>query len=113
LTAAQVTGIPSFTDDKDANSLVIHDGFAFLLGVIFDQGIRAERARAAPHELMVRLGHLDPTRIVREPAAVSRAVQQPPKLHRFIEKMPGWIVSAAERVVAEYGGKAESIWSAI
>lgn len=111
LSANQVKGIPSFTDDKDANSLVIKDSFAFLLGVIFDQGIRAERAWAAPYELKLRLGHLDPERIVHDPQGVAAAVQQSPKLHRFVEKMPQWIVSAARRVVNEYGGRAEAIWS--
>ncbi len=111
LSANRVTGIPSFTDDKDANSLVIKDAFAFLLGVIFDQGIRAKRAWAAPYELKQRLGHLDPQRIVLDPQGVAAAVQQSPKLHRFVEKMPQWIVSAARRVVNEYGGRAEAIWS--
>jgi uncharacterized HhH-GPD family protein len=111
LSANQVKGIPSFTDDEDANSLVIKDGFAFLLGVIFDQGIRAERAWAAPYELKQRLGHLDPGRILLDPDGVADAVQQSPKLHRFVEKMPHWIVSAARRVIDEYGGQAEAIWS--
>jgi uncharacterized HhH-GPD family protein len=110
LSASKVKGIPSFTNDEDANSLVITDGFAFLLGIIFDQGIRAERAWAAPYELKRRLGHLDPRRILLEPDAVAHAVQQPPMLHRFIEKIPQWIVAAARRVVDEYGGRAEAIW---
>jgi hypothetical protein len=55
LSASKVKVIPRFTDDDD---VVIADGFAFLLGVIFDQGIRAEHAWAAPYELKRRLGQL-------------------------------------------------------
>src|SRR2546421_8350283 len=80
-------GKPSFAEDPAANDLVIKDGFAFLLAVIFDQGIRAERAWAAPFELKLRLGHLDPKRMVSEPDSVERAIQQPPTLHRYVEKV--------------------------
>ena len=59
---------PEFTPNPDANRLIIEDPFAFLLAVIFDQGIKAERAWAAPYALRQRLGHLDPARM----AAASR-----------------------------------------
>ena len=38
-----------------------------LSGVLFDQGIPAERAWAAPYLLRQRMGHLDPARIARDP----------------------------------------------
>lgn len=31
-------------------------------------------------------------------------------LHRFVNTVPAWVVSAAQRVVAEYDGNAERIW---
>jgi len=34
-----------------------------------------------------------------------------PKLHRYINKMPSWIVRAAQRVLEGYGGDASTIWS--
>lgn len=111
LSTHEVRGEPSFTEDPEANRLVIEDGFAFLLGVIFDQNVPAERAWGAPFELKRRLGHLDPARIVAEPDRVAKAVQQPPKLHRYINKLPDWIVAAADRVLRDYGGKAETIWA--
>lgn len=42
---------PEFTPHAEANRLVIEDPFAFLLAVVFDQGIPAERAWRAPYEL--------------------------------------------------------------
>lgn len=103
-------GEPAFTPDPDANRLVIDDPFAFLLAVIFDQGIVAERAWAAPFELRRRLGHLDPERMINGLAEIEAAVQIVPKLHRYIEKMPRWLHAAAERVVQHYSGDAGKIW---
>ena len=34
-----------------------------------------------------------------------------PKLHRYIEKMPRWLVGAARRVEQDYHGDASAIWS--
>jgi hypothetical protein len=92
---------PSFTPHVEANRLVIDDPFAFLLAVIFDQGIPAERAWEAPYLLKQRLGHLDPHRMAQDSGEVATAVNSPPKLHRYIEKMPAWVVSGARRLVEE------------
>lgn len=86
------------------------DPFAFLVAVISDMGIKAERAWALPFELHRRLGHLSPSRIAANPEAVSRAVQSSPMLHRFINLIPKWIVQAARLVEEEYRGDAGRIW---
>lgn len=106
-----VAGTASFTPHPAANQLVIDDAFAFLLGVIFDQGIPAERAWRAPFDLMQRLGHLDPQRMVDEPDRVRGAIAQSPVLHRYREKMPDWLVSAARIIVRDYSGDASRLWS--
>jgi uncharacterized HhH-GPD family protein len=106
-----IDGQPSFTPLPEANQLVIDDPFAFLLGVIFDQGIPAERAWRAPYDLRERLGHLDPLRIAQEADLVRDVIGTVPKLHRFVDKLPGWVVAAAAKVVNDYGGDAGSIWS--
>lgn len=43
--------------------------------------------------------------------SVQAAIQQEPKLHRYVNKMPGWIVRAAQRVLDHYDGDAATIWS--
>ena len=101
---------PEFTSLAAANRLLIQNPFAFLLGVIFDQGIAAERAWAAPYYLRERLGHLSPERISHQPAEVAAAVATPPTLHRYVEKVPGWVVAAASIVTEKYGGDASRIW---
>ncbi|MRS12962.1 MAG: hypothetical protein EG823_07820 [Actinobacteria bacterium] len=108
--AAQVGG--HFTDVREANELIERSPEAFLLGVLFTQGIPAERAWAGPYLLSQRLGHLDLERLALEREAVAEAVAFPPALHRFVHTLPGWISAAAARLLAEYGGSAAAIWPA-
>lgn len=107
--AAQVGG--SFTGDPDADALLASDANAFLIGVLFTQGIPAERAWAGPWAIMRRLGHFDLERLAGEPEELARAFRAPPMLHRFKNTMPRWISSAAERLLSEYGGDASAIWA--
>ena len=100
-----------FTPSEEANELLRSSGFAFLTAVLFDQGVPAERAWLAPFLLRQRLGHLDPERIAADEAGVLAAIQRPPKLHRYIAKMPRWLVLAARRVMTQYGGDAGAIWA--
>jgi uncharacterized HhH-GPD family protein len=102
---------PEFTPHPEANRLIIDNPFAFLLAVILDEGIPAERAWRGPYELRLRLGHLDPTRIAAEPDAVRAAVARPPALHRYVNEAPQWLVRAATQVVSEYGGDTAAIWA--
>ncbi len=71
----------------------------------------AERAWLAPFILRERLGHFDPKKIAEAVGAVPEAVQGEPKLHRYVNKMPRWVVRAARRVIKRYGGDASAIWS--
>lgn len=105
------SGEPFFTPNALANRFLVENPLAFLLAVIFDQGIVAERAWAAPYELAHRLGHLDPYRLADDLPGIARAVATPPMLQRFVNTIPPWIASAARRVVRDYGGDAGRIWS--
>ena len=101
----------NFTVSPEANELIRTDPFAFLCAVIFDQNVPAERAWLAPFLLKERLGFLDPESIVAAEGEVRASIEKPPKLHRYVDKMPGWIVRAAQRVLDRYHGDASSIWS--
>ena len=100
----------SSTGDPAADACVRDDPFAFLVGVLSDQGMRAERAWRVPHDLRVRLGHLDPARIAADPRAVARAVARRPMLHRYVTTIPRFVVAAARRVLADHLGDAGAIW---
>lgn len=99
-----------FTTNAAANDLILTRPEAFLIGVLFTQGVPAERAWAGPWLLRERLGHLDLTRLAGEPDRVAEAVAVRPALHRFVHTLPHWISSAAVRVLAEYDGDARRIW---
>jgi hypothetical protein len=45
--------------------------------------------------------------------AVRTAVQQEPKLHRFVNVVPAWLVEAARIVLSRYGGDTAALWSDI
>lgn len=107
--AAQVGG--AFTDVPEADALVKSSPEAFLLAVLFTQGIPAERAWAGPYRLAERLGHLDLARLAGERGAVDAAVCAPPALHRFKHTLAGWISDAAQRLLDECGGDATRLWS--
>jgi uncharacterized HhH-GPD family protein len=106
--AAQVGG--SFAGDAEADALLTEPN-AFVLGVLFTQGIPAERAWSAPLRLLERLGSIDPAFLAAHPAEVRAAVQAPPMLHRFKETMPRWIVSAGRRLEQQHGSDASALWA--
>ena len=101
----------SFSGDPHADE-VLRDPNAFLIGVLFTQGIPAERAWSGPYLLRERLGSLDLMLLAEHPEAVREALQRPPMLHRFKETLPRWISSAARRLLDDYGGDASAIWPA-
>jgi uncharacterized HhH-GPD family protein len=108
LAAAQAGG--GFTGVVEADALIETDPNAFLLGTLFTQGIPAERAWSGPWLLRERLGTLDLEYLASHPQEVRAAVRAAPMLHRFKETLPRWICSAAERLLADYGGDAGRIW---
>ncbi len=102
---------PTFTPHPEANTLLLTNPFAFLVAVLFDQGIPAERAWRAPYDLQQRLGHLEPARIVAEPDRAQAAVAKAPALHRYVNNLPRWLVSTARIVLDTYEGDAGRIWA--
>lgn len=106
--AAQVGD--SFTGDAHADCLIRESPNAFLIGVLFTQGIPAERAWAGPALLLERIGTLDVAFLADNERVIREALQLPPMLHRFKETLPRWIASAARRLERDYGGDASNIW---
>jgi len=100
----------AFTDAPEADAFLRSRPDAFLIGVLFTQGIPAERAWAGPYLLSQRLGHFDLRRLAEERESVAAAFARPPALHRFVKTVPGWVSAAAARLVDCYGGSAAAIW---
>jgi uncharacterized HhH-GPD family protein len=109
--AADRTGVNGvFTADSDANRLLVEDPFAFLVGVIVDYQMPAERAWSLPYRLKARLGGWGPRYLAANPQEVGAAFRRSPKLHRFPTQTPRFVVAGAQRVVEKYDGDAGSIW---
>lgn len=99
--------------DDEADTLLAHDPFALLVGMVLDQQIPMERAFAAPAELARRLGQpLDPVAIAAyDPDAFAALFARPPALHRFPSAMAARVQAVAALVTDRYGGSAERLWA--
>ncbi|HEX9092493.1 MAG TPA: hypothetical protein VF902_00790 [Coriobacteriia bacterium] len=107
--AAQVGG--SFSDVPGADEMLRSRPEAFLIGILFTQGVPAQRAWAGPFLLAERLGHFDLARLASDRDAVDEAVCRRPALHRFKHTIAGWVSDAASRLLDCYGGDASLIWA--
>lgn len=107
-----------FTDIPAANRLIENDPNAFLVGVLFTQGVPAERAWAGPYLLGQRLGsgpELDRLDLAAVAAmdfeALAGLFAAKPALHRFKREMARYVQAAARRILEEYAGDASRMWS--
>jgi uncharacterized HhH-GPD family protein len=100
-----------FTADSEANQLLVDDPFAFLVGVIVDYQMPAERAWTLPFKLKQRLDGWGAAFVAGHPIEVEAAFRQSPKLHRFPTQTPRFVVAGAQRVLDDYEGNAAAVWS--
>lgn len=84
----------------------------FFYGVIFDQGIIADRAWEAPSKLRQRLGHLDPCKMANmSEEELKKKIFVPGKsLHRY-KKMANWLIESSKLLVNRYDGDPSKIWN--
>ena len=101
----------TLTGEPQADEFLRESGEAVLLGLLYDQRVRAEYAFTGPGRLFDRLGHLDMKKIaamdldaLREVFAISPAV------HRFTNKMAEYTLDVAKAIVERYEGRAENVW---
>jgi uncharacterized HhH-GPD family protein len=101
-----------FTESDDANRLLATDGFALLLGMLFDQQFPMERAFYGPQLLKERLGgQLTPGLVADTDLEDLEAVfRGPPAIHRYPASMAKRAQDLAHVVIDDYGGDAESLW---
>jgi len=101
-----------FTESEEANRLLAADGFALLLGMLFDQQFPMERAFYGPQLLKERQGgQLDPENLVgtdlEDLAVVFRG---PPAIHRYPASMAKRAQELAQVIIEDYDGRAEDLW---
>ncbi len=101
-----------YSGDPLADRFLRENSFAFLLGVIADQQVKAERAWKLPMLLSHRLDHLHPAILTRmNEGELAAVIGRTPALHRFTHTMARWFLTAAHRVQHEYAGQAQRIWN--
>jgi uncharacterized HhH-GPD family protein len=100
-------------DNSEANNFVITNKNAYLFGVLFDWGQRAERAWAYPWELKNRLGDLDVKKIAEMRLIVLvKIFRQKPQL-RMPVPSACFTLYASQLLVEKYQGNASNIWSGV
>ncbi len=102
-----------FTGDPKADRYLAEDPLALLIGMVLDQQVPLEKAFAGPWVLRQRLGtKLDAARIaVMDPDELTALFVEKPALHRFPAAMAARVQDLCRLLVAEYGGKAASVWT--
>jgi uncharacterized HhH-GPD family protein len=100
-----------FTDDDEANRLLVEDPFALLIGFTLDQQVPLQKAFSGPLELRRRIGPYDARRIATmDWDELERAFRTPPALHRFPSNMAKRTRELAAYVVDRYDGDAARVW---
>lgn len=83
----------------------------FLLGLCFNQTIKAEQAWQAPKRLMDRLGTTDVTVIAKmNYNDVEKVIAQSPALHPFSGNMAKYVINSCNLLTEKYEGDARNIW---
>ena len=110
MTSTTVDRLP-FTDDDEANRLLVDDPFALLIGFTLDQQVPLQKAFSGPLELRRRIGAYDAKRIASMDAdELETAFRTPPALHRFPSNMAKRARELAAYHVERYDGDPSRIW---
>ena len=100
------------TGDPQADAFLRNRPTAVLMGILFDQRIRAEVAFCGPHKLYQRLGHFDLKKIAAmDEEAFKEVFSETPAVHRFANVMSARTQLFARLIAEEYDGDAVNIWN--
>lgn len=101
----------SMIGDPDADAFVAASPEAVLLGLLFDQRVRAEFAFTGPKRLYDRLGTLDLKAIAATDVdALRETFAVVPTVHRFTNKMAEMTHALAAHIADRYDGRPERLW---
>ena len=106
-----LTSLP-FTGDDDADSLLVAEPLALLIGFALDQQVTVQKAFSGPAELKRRIGQLDAARIAAtDPEALASVFRTLPALHRFPGSMAERVQALCRAIADDYGNQAERVWT--
>lgn len=102
----------TLTGDFDDDEALRADPNAAVLGLLYDQRVRAEYAFTGPIRLKHRLGHLDMGKIAAMDFDTFQEIfAESPAVHRFTNKMAENTQKVAQILADEYGGNAANMWN--
>ncbi|MCY4224359.1 MAG: hypothetical protein OXF06_05925 [Bacteroidetes bacterium] len=102
----------TLTGDASEDAFIAASPTAAILGLLFDQRVRAEVAFTGAKRLHDRIGHLDLALIAEMNEEELRDVfAESPAVHRFSNKMADTTQKVARYIVDQYDGKPEKMWN--
>ncbi len=102
----------TLTGDQAEDDYIRNDANAALLGLLYDQRVRAEFAFMGPKRLHDKLGHLDMAKIAAYDEDKFKVLfGEQPAVHRFTNKMADTTQALAKIIAEEYDGDAANLWN--
>jgi len=102
----------TLTGDIEDDDRLREDANAALLGLLYDQRVRAESAFTGPLRLKDRLGHLDMATVAEmDFEAFQEHFAESPAVYRFVNKMAENTQKVAAQIAEEYDGNAANMWN--
>lgn len=102
----------TLTGERTSDEFLMDDPNAVLLGMLFDQRVRAEYAFTGAERLKDRLGHLDMRKIATmDLEKLQEKFAEKPAVHRFVNVMAERTQGVAQVIVDDYDGDASAIWA--
>jgi uncharacterized HhH-GPD family protein len=98
-----------FTDDEQANKLLVDDPMALLVGFLLDQQVTVQKAFSGPLVIRERLGTLDAAKLA--DADLDTVFRERPAIHRFPGAMASKVQELAAIVRDDYGDDASRLWT--
>jgi uncharacterized HhH-GPD family protein len=98
-----------FTGNDEADTLLVQDAFALLVGFALDQQVPVQKAFMGPFVLRERLGTLDVAAVAG--ADLDPIFRERPAIHRFPGAMATRVHELAVHVIERYDGRAARVWT--
>lgn len=102
----------TLTGEIDEDDFIREHPNAALLGLLYDQRVRAEFAFTGPRRLFERLGHLEMDKIAAmDEDEFKETFAESPAVHRFTNKMAENTQTVAGQLLEDWDGDASNIWN--
>jgi uncharacterized HhH-GPD family protein len=98
-----------FTESDEANTLLVAEPLALLIGFALDQQVTVQKAFSGPLVIRERAGTLDAAALAG--LDLEPMFRRPPAVHRYPAVMAKRVHDLLEHVIAQYDGDAARVWT--